>query len=324
MYISALKSLALNAIILAALATTCHAESPPVPVPADAASLNYDAESGSMEFETQTAVKEIADFYRDGMKKLGWSVQPTVIKNDNMVSLDFSKGEDTISLTMMKMGDHTQVQGEGEGLVSKAAKQAAAAGPDVELTAEDSNGIPIPSEHTSSGNEQTLFRKNVDVTVSANVASVVKFFRTELTKKGWKEQVDKTSVNETSAELTFDTDTGPVPLKITRDGENTNATLSIRDTESAKKSPLFPKPGQVKIAMGNITENNAVLIIGGKNIKVPANSGSKKPDGPTLDLPPGKIEVVLKGGAKETIIAGSDQIWMIMIGPGGLLPLQAY
>jgi hypothetical protein len=66
------------------------------------------------------------------------------------------------------------------------------------------------------------------------------------------------------------------------------------------------------------------VTIAGKKIKVPAGAGTKAPDGPTLDLPPGTVEVALKGGAKDSFKAGPDEIWMAMIGPGGILFVQAY
>ena len=305
---------------------------PPIPVPADAASVNYDAEAGSLEFESPTDVKQLADFYRGEMKKLGWSEQPSVIHNDNMVQLQFSKADDELSFTLLKMGDHTQFSGEGPALASKAASgsdsggqaQTADAGSVVQLTAEDKDGFPIPSDHSASGTESTLFRKSVDVSVSANVSSVVAFYRTELGKKGWKEQADKSVVKDDAADLVFDSPDGPVKLQIKRNADLTTATLSTRDQAAASKSPLYPKPGQVKVMLGNITDKAASVTIGSKHVKVPANAGGQEPNGPTVDLAPGKITVAIKGAGTDSFEAGPDEIWMVMIGPGGILPVQAY
>ncbi|MEO6607673.1 MAG: hypothetical protein ABIN69_04305, partial [Aestuariivirga sp.] len=138
-----------------------------------------------------------------------------------------------------------------------------------------------------------------------------------------------TTVSEHTASdnalLVFDTPNGPLSVSIKQeDSENASATLSISDKTAASKSSLFPKPGQIKVAIGNITEKAAEVTIAGTKIKVPAGAGTKAPDGPTLDLPPGKIEVALKGGAGDSFQAGPDQIWMAMIGPGGFLFIQAY
>ena len=80
----------------------------------------------------------------------------------------------------------------------------------------------------------------------------------------------------------------------------------------------------MKIALGNITEKAATVKIGGKSVKVPAGAGTKAPDGPTIDIAPGTIKAEMQGVQSETIAAGPDQIWMVMVGPGGLLPVQAY
>ncbi len=94
------------------------------------------------------------------------------------------------------------------------------------------------------------------------------------------------------------------------------------------KSGIMPKPGQVKLLFGNILDHEAVITINKKTIKVPGGAGSKGPDGPTLEVPPGKYTYALKGtgGAPsgDPVEVGADEIWGIMIGPGGVLPLQMY
>lgn len=314
---------------------------PPVPVPDDAASVNYDASSGSLEFESPSAPKKLADFYRVEMKKLGWAVQPTVINQDNMVNLEFTKGDASLNFTMMKMGDHTTFQGEGDGLATKteasadsSASSSSSASADSSssssdasasktLTAEDKDGYPVPSEHSMLGSESSIFRKSINVTTHAQVQDLVAFYQDQLPKKGFTTISEHTAPD--NALLVFDTPNGPLSVSIKQeDSENASATLSISDKKAASKSPLFPKPGQIKIAIGNITEKDAEVTIGGKKIKVPAGAGTKAPDGPTLDLPPGKIDVALKGGAGDSFQAGPDEIWMAMIGPGGFLFVQAY
>jgi hypothetical protein len=314
---------------------------PPVPVPDDASSVNYDASAGSLEFETPTEPKKIADFYRNELKKLGWAVQPTVINQDNMVNLEFSKGGQNLNLTMMKMGDHTLFTGQGDGLEDKSqanadtsASSSSSASADSSsssgdastskaLTPEDKDGYPVPSEHSMLGSESSLFRKSINVTTHAQVQDLVAFYQDQLPKKGFTTVSEHTASD--NALLVFDTPNGPLSVSIKQeDSENASATLSISDQKAASKSPLFPKPGQIKVAIGNITEKAAEVTIAGKKIKVPAGAGTKAPDGPTLDLPPGKIEVALKGGAGDSFQAGPDQIWMAMIGPGGFLFIQAY
>ncbi len=297
---------------------------PPVPVPGDAANVTYDGDSGALMFETATGVKDLAEFYRDALKKLGWQEQPSVINNDNMVQLDFTKGEASVDLTLMTMGDHTQVTGVTDGLASGSASGDDAENGATVLTFTDKDGLPSPNESVSSGTESTIFRHSISATVAAKVAVVVDMYRKELAAKGWTELPDKTKVDADSAFLVFDTPNGPATLTVKRDGSDTTLQLGLSDKAAASKSPLFPKPGQVKFALGNFTDNAVTVKIGGKSVKVPAGAGTKAPDGPMLDVAPGSIKAAMQGVQTETIEAGPDQIWMVMVGPGGLLPVQAY
>ena len=91
---------------------------------------------------------------------------------------------------------------------------------------------------------------------------------------------------------------------------------------------MLPKPGQVKVMFGNINDAEAAITFNNKTIKVAAGAGIKGPDGPMLDLPPGKYKYSIKlpgrPAQSDEIELGADETWGLMIGPGGVLPLQAY
>ena len=65
-----------------------------------------------------------------------------------------------------------------------------------------------------------------------------------------------------------------------------------------------------------------------KSVKVAPGAGTKAPDGPTLDLAPGKYKYSIKLPGKplqnDEVELGANEIWGLMIGPGGVLALQAY
>ncbi|MCB1484475.1 MAG: hypothetical protein KDJ17_06240 [Hyphomicrobiaceae bacterium] len=90
----------------------------------------------------------------------------------------------------------------------------------------------------------------------------------------------------------------------------------------------MPKPGQVRILIGNILEKDAEILLAKKTIKVGAGKGAKAPDGPTLEIKPGSYAVNVKSpglnASPETITVGADEIWGLMIGPGGILALPMY
>ncbi len=82
---------------------------------------------GSLDFKSESGVRAVASFYRKAMKPSGWKEQPTVIEQDNMVALRFSKGDDDISITVMQLGKTVDVSASGSGLVTATAEPEATA-----------------------------------------------------------------------------------------------------------------------------------------------------------------------------------------------------
>ena len=187
---------------------------PPIALPDNAENVTYNAASGSLEFQSPTEVKPLAEFFSNGLKKQGWALEPMVINKDNMVVMDLSKSDAHLELTIMRMGDHTEVTGDGDALMDKTAASAdtnadADAKPadatvengNTLLTFTDKDGLPVPNEGVSSGSEQTLFRHSISATVAAKVSVVVDMYRKELSAKGWKEISDKTKIADDQASV---------------------------------------------------------------------------------------------------------------------------
>jgi hypothetical protein len=92
---------------------------------------------------------------------------------------------------------------------------------------------------------------------------------------------------------------------------------------------VLPPEGKAKVVLGNLSDRDASIVIDGKTIKVAAGVGAgKTPDGPTLELKPGKYRYVLKvpgkPNASEELIVAANETWGLLAGPGGILPLQVY
>ena len=83
-----------------------------------------------------------------------------------------------------------------------------------------------------------------------------------------------------------------------------------------------------KLVIGNPMPMEAVVTINKQAIKVAAGVGAKAPDGPTLDLAPGKYKFSIKLPGvplhNDELDVGADETWGLLIGPGGALPLRAY
>ena len=111
---------------------------------------------------------------------------------------------------------------------------------------------------------------------------------------------------------------------------------------SRRKPPLTnagikPMPGQVRLLLGNSTEEEAVLTINGQTIKLAAElklmddpiTGRESPDSQEVNLPPGKYKVSIKlaSGAVQNreFELAADETWGLVAGQAGVpLPLRVY
>jgi hypothetical protein len=237
------------------------------------------------------------------------------------------------------------VDASGSGLVTAAAKpdSGAAASQDSasqgsggdritsadKLEAEESGGLPVPTEHTMSAGDQSPFRHQLQASIPASLDAVLGFYRRELTKRGWKEDAQGASIKSDAANVPFTSPTGPSVLKLARKDGETTVELAVRDKDAAAKAGMLPKAGQVKLLLGNTLPSEATITINNQTVKIPAGAGSKGPaSGPQLELPPGTYKFSLKmsgkAAASDQIVVAADETWGLLIGPGGALPLQMY
>ena len=308
----------------------------PVPVPDTAEEVELDGADGKLEFNSASSVKAVADFYRAAMKEQGWDSRSSVINNANMVVLNFAKAGKAVSFTIMRMGNKTNVSADGPGLKLAAksdapsviAAPANAPATADDLVAEESGGLPLPKRHTMSVGGQTPFRRDLKASVPLSLTDVLGFYRRELGKLNWKEETQGAIVAAEKAVITYASPGGPAVLKLGRKDGATSVDLVVKNLDAVAKAGIMPKPGQAKIMFGNINTAEAAITFNNKTIKVAAGAGTKGPDGPILDLPPGKykysIELSGKPVQNDEVEIGADETWGLMIGPGGVLALQAY
>ncbi len=306
----------------------------PVPVPDSAEEIEFDGADGTLEYTSASPLQNVAEFHRAAMKAQGWAPQSSVINNSNMVVLNFAKAGKSVSFTMMRMGNTTKVSGEGSGLkvgVTKAAAAPASAPVQAsaeDLEAEESGGLPVPKRHTLSEGTKTPFRRELQASVPLELTDVLGFYRRELGKLNWKEESKGTKIDADSAAVAFTAPEGPALLRLGRKDGATSVRLMVKDPAAVAKAGIMPKPGQAKVLFGNINPAAETITFNNKTVSVAAGVGVKNPDGPTLDLAPGKYKYTIKLAGKpaqtDEIELGADEVWGVMIGPGGVLALQAY
>jgi hypothetical protein len=115
---------------------------------------------------------------------------------------------------------------------------------------------------------------------------------------------------------------------IGRKNDATSVELVVKNPDAAKKAGIMPKPGKARVLFGNINAMEAAITFNKRTLKVAAGAGTKHPDGPMLDLAPGKYKYSIKLPGRppqsDEVVVGADETWGLMIGPGGVLALQAY
>lgn len=315
----------------------------PILLPETAENIEFDGADGKLEFNSASSVKALAAFYRAAMKQQGWQEQSSVINTATMVELNFSKSGKELSFTIMQLGGKANVTANGSALIAVTAKPAApepaqtgktepantsAQVAEQDLEAELSGGLPVPTRHTMTASEQSPFRREVTASVPADLAAVLAFYRRELGKLNWKEETKGAVVAADRVVIAFSSPDGPAVLKLGRKDGETSVNLAVRNPDAANKAGIMPKPGQAKLLFGNVLPVEAAITINNKTIKVAAGAGSKGPDGPTLDVAPGKYKFSIKMPAmpaqNDEIEVGADETWGLLIGPGGALPMHVY
>ena len=305
----------------------------PIPVPDTAAKVDFDRARGDLKFESTSGVRELAAFYRVALKERGFRENHTPIDNDGMAALDFVRGGKRLYVSIMKMGNRTDVRSYGPGLLALAAEPAsthakAAPQPALEdLEADETDGLPVPKQHTMSLGSKSTFSNGRDATVTASLESTLAFYRRELGKLGWKEEARGAIVKADRVALSFTTPDGPGTLTLGRADGKTTVKLSQRKQAEAERRGVIAKPGMGRIMLGSLLETESVVTINRQTIKV-APGGGQKGDGPMLDLKPGTYKASVKVPGKpafnEDIKVVAGQTLGLLIGPGGVLPLQVY
>jgi hypothetical protein len=197
--------------------------------------------------------------------------------------------------------------------------------------------LPLPKPWVVRTAKNSPFITSVHLETPLDLAAVLGFYRAELSKRGWTEN-DGAVVEPDRAVIAFTTTDGPAQLRLMRQDDRTIADLSLRKPAAANAG-ILPRPGQVRLMLGNDTDEEAVITINEQTITLAARAGSdltdaadarrKSPDGQNIDLPPGKYEVTLNvaSGAAQNreLEVGADETWGLLVGPAGVpLPVHLY
>jgi hypothetical protein len=313
---------------------------PDLPTPADAKDLVYSADAQEVTYTSPSDVKTLVKFYRQALPGQGWKEDETAaLVNDNLGSLEFSKGDSTLSFTIISggAGSDTEVSIDLSGMAAAAAETPAAtaaapAGAET-LKAEDKDGLPVPDNYTNFSSESSPFRHSVIATSPSALKAVLEFYRRELPAGKWQEVPGGAEATDTQATLTFEnkSDQAHLVLGLTRNADGgTDISLAAKLEGAAKQAGALPPSGQARIYLGNITDGQVVFTINQKEIKVGVESPNptSMKDIPFVDVAPGEYDFSLaipgQTPVKDKIKVGPDETWALVAGPGGALPVEMY
>jgi hypothetical protein len=240
--------------------------------------------------------------------------------------------------------------------VASVAAPAQAASDDLEVELSDSTGLPLPKRRVLTTAKNSALIKAVYVETPRDLAAVLGFYRAELSKRGWTEN-DGAVVEADRAVIVFTTTDGPAMLRLIHQDDRTIADLSLRKLADANadilrtianlalrklaaaNAGILPTPGQVRLMLGNDTDEEAVITINERTITLAARAGHnltdaadakrKSPDSPEIDLSPGKYKVTLKvassAAQNRELEVAADEAWGLLVGPAGVpLPVHLY
>ena len=191
-----------------------------------------------------------------------------------------------------------------------------------QLVAEEIDGLPVPDNQTNRQSAGTQFRKQIQVTVPAELKTVLDFYRRELSNRGWKETPNTSKVEAEQARLAFAGPDGELSLDLERKGKDVVASMAVRYPAKAKAAGILPEPNRARLIIGNASNAEAVVVLDKKEHKVAAGVGTKDPkDGISVNLAPGNYTLTIKqrGVADQTveINAAPNETWGLVILPDG-------
>ncbi len=262
-------------------------------------------------------------------------VTPDPARDGSADSIQFgwhrtSRSNDYIDQTWWAVRDRCSADYLGERLLCDAVGMLArAASRTFEGKMSEDMGLSLPDGWDLMTAKNSRFIRSAHVETPLDLKAVLGFYRAALGQRGWTEN-DGAVVEPGRAVVAFTTSDGPALLRLVRQGTKTIADLSLRKPAVATAG-LLPKPGRVRLMLGNKTDEEAVVTVNERTIRLAAHAGEKLvdsdaeagelPDSQKLDLSPGTYKVTLKvdGSAAQSreFEVAANETWGLLVGPDG-------
>jgi len=309
--------------------------------PPDAQKLAYDADYGSISYISPTDMETAIEFYRQSLSAEGWQEDKDFFSISETFSfVIFYKDGETIQVDLFKLDDEIEVTVDISSALSLLGRMESgtltgddnSTGDSGPLSLVEEEGFLVPSDNTHWQPEdwQSDLRQTAAFASPSDIDALVELYETELPKQGW--EFIGYSMAGLEAHLYFEGADGQeffVDLK--SEGSLTGVELVIRNPAAAAEiGMVMPPDGQGRIYFGSVVEEEATVTVEGQDLTLPPGDMMETlDDAQYVDVSPGAYTVTadipgMDEAASEEVEVGDGEVWTVLVGPGGLLPIQAY
>ena len=175
------------------------------------------------------------------------------------------------------------------------------------LYADSTKDVLVPENCNSYSYEGSKYNMKIDASIEAPLQLVEAFYNEQLGKQGWKH------ISASGAKpARYGQKDQEMELGLEADGKSTKIAISLRNSAAAKADAMIPPTGKAMLLLGNMSEADIQMTIGGKTHSVKPSMGSDPKDATRVIVEPGKVKIEVKstGSAKTTtmnadVVAGS-------------------
>lgn len=175
------------------------------------------------------------------------------------------------------------------------------------LYADSTKEVLIPEDCNNYSTEGSKYSKKIEASIEASLQHVEAFYNEQLGKQGWK------LISAAGAKpARYSQKDQEMELGLEADGKSTKIAISLRNSAAAKADAMIPPAGKALLLLGNMSEVDIQMTIGGKTHRVKPSMGNDPKDATRVIVEPGKVKIEVKstGSAKTTamnadVVAGS-------------------
>lgn len=158
------------------------------------------------------------------------------------------------------------------------------------LVADDSKEYLVPENCNQYSSEGSRYSNQIEASIDAPLAAVQAFYVDHLNEQGWK--LTSGALPQSSR---YQRQEQELVLKLDASGtSDTMIRMQVRDVAAARADMMVPPSGKAMLVLGNMSDSNVVMSIGGKSYRVAPSKPSDPTSATRVVVEPGAIKVQVK------------------------------